>query len=340
MIKDEVTIYDIARELGLSASTVSRALSGNKGTNPGTRQKVFECAERLGYRANLFASNLRKGDTKTIGVIVHRLDSLFVSAFLAGAEKTASQKGYNLLIAQSFEDVEKEISNTQMMLDKRLDGLMVAVAKNSSDVKHFKPFQNFGIPLVFFDRINSNLDAPSFIIDNFTAASKVVDHLVGQGCKSIAHVTIPSSNFVYTERIRGFETAANQKEIKNQVIFIDTLDFESGQNLAGQVIKNGNLPDGFFFANDISAIGFIVGLQELGILIPQQVAVVGFNNDISCKIVKPNLSTINYPAFELGTMVANHLIEHILGNSNINMANQILLKSELIIRESSHRIKS
>ena len=335
----KVTIYDIAGKLNLSASTVSRALNGNKGINGVTRQKILDCAEEIGYRANLFASNLRKGDTKTIGVIVHRLDSFFVSTFLAGAEKTASQKGYNLLIAQSFEDVRKEVANTQTMLDKQVDGLMVAVAKNSMDIRHFKPFLNFGIPLVFFDRINTNFDAPSFVIDNFLAASKAVEHLVEQKCKSVVHVTIDSSNSVYTERIRGFEQTAKQLGIAHRIVYVDSLEFEYGRLLANKMVDSNDMPDGVFLANDITAVGFMSALQNLGVSIPDRVAVVGFNNDIFSRIIKPNLTTVNYPAFELGTMVTNHLIEHILGNSNLNAADQIVLKSELVIRDSSLRIK-
>ncbi len=335
----KTTIYDIATKLNLSASTVSRALSGAKGVNGETRQKVFDCAEGLGYRVNLFASNLRKGDTRTLGVIVPRLDSFFISTVLAGAERVASQKGYNLLIAQSFEDVTREIANTRTMLDKRVDGLMVAVAKNSKDVKHFMPFLNLGIPLVFFDRVNTNLDTPSFVIDNHLAASRVVEHLVEQGCQSVVHVTIDSMNSVYTERIRGFEETAEHLNIDHRVIFVDSLDFDNGQDLAIRLLDSNNLPDGIFFANDITATGFITSLQDIRIPIPDQVAVVGFNNDISSRIIKPNLTSVNYPAHELGTMVANHLIEHILGHSNLNITNQIVLKAELIARDSSLRIK-
>ncbi len=338
MIKEEVTIYDIARELGISASTVSRALSGAKGINDQTRKKVRQRAEEMGYRLNSFAANLRSGNSRTIGVIVHRLDSPFVATFLAGAEKSASQKGYNLLIAQSFEDVDKEIANTHMMLDKRVDGLMVALAKNSNDTRHFRPFINYNIPLVFFDRIDPQIETPCFVIDNYQAAVKTTAHLIEQQCKNILHVTVNSDNYVYAERIRGFSSTAGEAGVKSDVLKLKVLDFNSGRELAVQMTRLNQLPDGVFFANDISAVGFITGLNEQNIPVPRQVAVAGFNNDISSLVVNPNLTTIDYPAFEMGTMVANHLIEHILGNTNLNMTNQIVLKSELIVRASTLRL--
>lgn len=340
MNKGEVTIYDIAKKLGISASTVSRALSNNASINEHTRQKVTACAEQLGYRTNPFASNLRKGSTNTIGVIVHRLDSLFVSSFLRGAEETAATRGYNLIIVQSFEDVNREVENAKTMFEKRVDGLMVAVAKNSNTTAHFKPFIKYEIPLVFFDRIYHDTECASFSIDNYAAASKMAKHLAEQGCKNIVHATIKSTNLVYRERERGFKETLNELGIKNSIVYMPNINFESGKDLATQLFSKKNMPDGIFFSNDMSATGFIVGAQELGLKIPADVAVAGFNNDISSRIVKPNLTTINYPATELGTIAVNHIIDHLQGINNLNITNQVVLKSDLIIRESTMKIKN
>lgn len=337
MDKSEITIYDIAKELGISASTVSRALNNNASVSQKTRQEVADCAERLGYRNNPFAANLRKGTTNTIGVIVHRLDSLFISAFLSGAEKAAASRGYQLIIVQSFEDSNKEIANAKTMLEKRVDGLLVAVAKNSDSVAHFKPFNNFGIPLVFFDRIIPNLDCASFSIDNYSAACKVATHLAEQGCRDIVHATIESTSMVYRERERGFNETLDRLGIRHRTLLMPNIDFESGKDLANSLKTNGQMPDGAFFSNDMSAAGFITGVQDLGMKVPDDVAVVGFNNDITSRIVKPNLTTINYPANELGTMATNHIIDHLQGVNNLYVTNQVVLKSDLIVRESSVR---
>jgi len=338
MNKGEVTIYDIAKQLGISASTVSRALSNNASINIRTRQRVAECAEQLGYRTNPFASNLRKGSTNTIGVIVHRLDSLFVSTFLRGAEETAATRGYNLIIVQSFEDINREIENAKTMFEKRVDGLMVAVAKNSNTSAHFKPFIKYEIPLVFFDRINNDTDCASFSIDNYSAACKMAKHLAEQGCRNIMHATIESTNLVYRERERGFTDTLNNLGITNSTVYMSNINFESGMELADKLHQEGKMPDGIFFSNDMSATGFISGAQNYGLNIPEDIAVAGFNNDISSRIVKPNLTTINYPANELGTIAVNHIIDHLQGINNLNITNQVVLKSELIVRESTLRV--
>lgn len=339
MDRTEITIYDIAKQLGISASTVSRALNNNPNINAKTRQRVAECAEELGYRINPFAANLRKQSTSTIGVIVHRLDSLFISSFLSGAEKAAAARGYNLIIVQSFENVDKEIANVKTMLEKRVDGLLVAVAKNSSTVAHFKPFIDHNIPLVFFDRISTELDCATFAIDNYSAAARMAQHLAEQGCKSIIHATIESTNMVYKERIRGFNDALDRLKIKHKALFMPNIDFESGKNLALQLHHQKQMPDGIFFSNDMSATGFIMGAQELGLNVPNDIAVAGFNNDITSRIVKPSLTTINYPANELGTIATNHIIDHLQGVNNLYVTNQVVLKSDLIVRESSLRRK-
>lgn len=336
-MKKDVTIYDIAKALGISTSTVSRALSNSYNISNKTKTRVFACANRLGYRHNPFASNLRKGSTNTIGVIVHRLDSMFVSSLLSGTESTAASRGYNLLIVQSFEDVDREIANAKMMLEKRVDGLMVAVARNSESIEHFKPFFNFNIPVAFLDRIAPEPNLPTYTIDNYAAARKMAEHLAQQGCKNIIHATIDSCNLVYKDRIRGFDDALNSLGIEHQTIYIDNIDFESGKNLAIEMYHNKTLPDGIFFSNDMSATGFIIGLQEMGVNVPNDIAVAGFNNDISSRIVNPSLTTINYPASDLGSIAVNHIIDHIRGINDLNVTEQVVLKSDLIIRDSTIR---
>ncbi len=337
MKKREITIYDIAKELNLSASTVSRALNGHKAINEKTRAAVMQCAQKNGYRVNIFASNLRIRSTKTIGAIVPTLDSPFLSAILSSAEKFAAIKGYNLLIAQSFEDVEKEKANLKMMLDKRVDGLMVSVAQNSKNFSHYNILKQFKTPVVFFDRVVNTLDNTKFIIDNYLAAFNATKHLIEQGCKNLLHVSLNSDIQVYTDRDNGFKAACKQFGITNKTYFSAHLNIESGQFVATEIAKQEIKPDGIFFANDSAAVGCILALQQNGINVPADIAIVGFNNDYYSRIIAPKLTTVNYPAAELGTMVASHLIEQINGNLSTNVTNQVVIKSELIIRQSSTR---
>ncbi|MDA3890348.1 MAG: LacI family DNA-binding transcriptional regulator [Salinivirgaceae bacterium] len=339
MANKEITIYDIAKALGLSASTVSRALNENKVINKKTRKKVISYAESIGYQTNTFASNLRSQETKTIGVIVPKLDSKFISRCLAGAEKVATEKGYSLLISQSLENFEKEKANAKSMFKKRVDGLIVSLSKNSTSTTHFDPYPAKGIPVVFFDRTSNESEYSSYAIDNFDAGYRATKHLINQGCKNLIHITIECGCGVYKQRLDGFKKAIHEANLKNNgnILILDKLDLEEGKEAARKISKVKTKPDGIFAANDETAVGCILELQKLGYKVPNDIAVVGFNNDSVCQIISPELTTINYPAFELGTMVTNHLIEHILGNSNINLTNQIVLKSELIIRNSSNR---
>jgi len=337
MVEKEATIYDIAKKLKLSPSTVSRALNENKLITKTTRDRVKTYAESIGYQTNTFASNLRNRATKTIGVIVPKLDSKFISIFLAGAEKAATSKDYSLLISQSLEDNEREKANTKSMFKKRVDGLIVSLAQNSESTVHFNPFFAKEIPVVFFDRTPSNQEFSTYLIDNYNAGYTATKHLIDGGCRNLIHLSIDSKSLLYEQRRMGFNKAILDSGIKNtgKIINVETLDFESGKKAAQQIINSKILVDGVFATNDQIAVGCMLELQKSGIKIPDDIAFVGFNNDPICEVISPELTSINYPAFELGTLVTTQLIEHILGNSNIKHTHQTVLKSELVIRKSS-----
>jgi len=338
MQKKEVTIYDIAAEMKISASTVSRALSNNKSINSETIHKVLECAEKMGYRSNRFASNLRRQRTQTIGIIVPRLDSSFMSACLAGMEEVANQEGYNVIISQSFEQVEKEVQNAKTMFNNRVDGIMVSLAANTREINHFIPFMEKGIPVVFFDRVPCGSEHVSFVIDNFGAARQSCNHLIGQGCTYLAHITLEQKASVYIEREKGFFAAISEnKGIEQLVLRATDLSIETGIGMAMRLVRHHPFPDGVFVANDLAAVGIILGLQKLGVKVPEQVAVVGFNNDPISKVVIPNLSTVNYPGKETGRVTARSLIDHLEGRGNLVTTGPVVLDSSLIVRESSKR---
>ena len=166
----EITIYDIAKKLNISAATVSRGLKDHPGINKNTKKKILEAAEEMGYRSNTFASNLRKKSSNVIGVIVPRLNSNFMSDVLAGMEQAANEANYNLIISQSLESFKKEISNAHAMFNNRVDGLLVSLAYDTEDINHFKPFIKRGIPVIFFDRVIEHTEYPTIFIDNYKAA--------------------------------------------------------------------------------------------------------------------------------------------------------------------------
>lgn len=342
MIKEkEITIYDIASKLNISIATVSRALKDDPVVNKKTRKKVFKTAEEMSYRSNFFAKNLRSQKTKTIGVIVGKLTSNFQASVISGIENVAYKYGYNLIISQSSEQYAKEVEGAKTMFNGRVDGLLVSLAFDTKNLDHFEPFFKKDIPLVFFDRTMPHTKTISILIDNVEAAYYATNHLIEQGCKRIIHITAPSKQNVYTDRLRGYRQALEEHKIafnKNNVI-IGNLGFSDGAEAAEQILKMKPLPDGVFVANDNCAVGCMLALKKASIKIPEDIAFVGFNNDPVSEVIEPNLTTINYPGYEMGEVAANNLINHLNGTSNIETTNTVILRSDFIIRQSSLKRK-
>lgn len=335
----EITIYDIAKELDVSASTVSRSLKNHPSISSSTTKKVHEQAKKMGYRSNIFAQNLRRRETNTIGVIIPRLNSYFMASVLAGIEEVVNENGYNLIISQSFETIEKEASNVETMFKSRVDGLIVSLAYDTKDLSHFDQFSEKDIPIIFFDRVADYPSSTNIIIDNVQVAHQAITHLLDQGCKRIVHITGNQIRTVYKDRLEGYKKALRDKDMpfNSDYVIANRLNDKDGAKAAHQILEMTPRPDGIFAANDICAASCMVTLKEHGISIPKEIAVVGFNNDPISRCVEPKLTTINYPGEEMGKTVALNLINHLQDNGNIDMTNTIILNSELIVRESSAR---
>jgi len=335
----EVTIYDIARETGVSPATVSRALKNNPAISDKVRKKIKDKAESMGYRTNTFASNLRTKRTYTLGVIVPRLDSNFMSSVLAGIEKEANENGYNLIISQSFESQKKEVANTITMFNSRVDGLIVSLASDTVDMDHFKRYIDKKIPVLFFDRVCESFDCVNVVIDNFRMGYETTKHLIEQGCSKIMHVTGNQNCNVYSNRYKGYKSALEENSLSfDPLMVVETkLSIDDGVTIANEIVKMDNRPDGIFIANDACAAGLMSTLKSYGIKIPEDIAIAGFNNDPISHLVEPKLTTVNYPGYEMGEMVSKLMINHLNGISNLSMTNRIILKTELLKRESSSR---
>ncbi len=343
MIKEkEVTIYDIAGKLNVSIATVSRALKDDPVVSKKTKKRVFDMAREMNYRSNNFARNLRSQKTQTIGVIVPRLNSNFMSSVIAGIETIANSNNYNLIISQSSESVAKEISSVNTMFNNRVDGLLVSLAYNTTDLSHFDIFYQKNIPVIFFDRIIDHAHYTSIMIENKKAAKLATEHLIAQGCKRIVHITATSKLNVYKERLDGYKEALANHKIKfdKKNVISGNLSLEAGEAAAKLILKMKPLPDGVFVANDNCAVGCMLALKQAGVRIPEDIAFVGFNNDAVSKVIEPNLTTINYHGYEMGEVAALNLINHLNGTSAIHATNSIILRSEFIIRESSLKKKT
>ncbi len=333
----DVTIYDLATELNISVATVSRALKNDPVVSKKTKRRIFELAEKLGYRTNHYARNLRTQETNTIGFMIHELNSNFANSVLLGVEKVATEAGYDLIIAHSSESYEKEVANARNLFHKRVDGLIAALSFDTKNYDHFTQFADKGIPVVFFDRVEKGNNITVVIIDNYKCGYDATKHLIEQGCKRIAHITSNLGRNVYSERYRGYRDALFDSKVAldESLVFVDNLSENAGIQSAKKMLKLNPMPDGVFITNDFVAAAFIKTLKEYGKKVPEDVAVVGFNNDAIAHLIEPSLTTVNYPGIEMGEIAARTLINHLKGLSNIHQINTVVINSELIIRESS-----
>jgi LacI family transcriptional regulator len=225
------------------------------------------------------------------------------------------------------------------MLNNRVDGLLVSLAYDTTGIEHFEPFIKRKIPVLFFDRIFEHEHYPQIYIDNFKAAYEVTDHLLQQGCKRIVHITGNQLRNVYAERLRGYKKALEAHEIDfdDQLVIINDLSAKEAAAATEAILQMDPLPDGIFTVNDVSAVSCIQVLKKAGIKIPEQIAVAGFNNDPAACVIEPNLTTVNYKGYEMGEAAASMLINHLSNRQDLQQTHSLILRSELIVRESSKR---
>ena len=336
-IPKEITIYDIAKRLSISPATVSRGLQDHPAISKKTKKKIIDMVEEMGYRTNHFARNLRQQQTKTIGVIVHELNSSFITSVLAGIEKVTTDAGYDIIIAHSSESFKKEQANAKNLFNKRVDGLIASLSFDTTDLDHFKPFIEKGVPVMFFDRVEQDGYNPVVVIDNAKCGYIATMHLLDQGCKRIAHVTSSLKRNVYSQRFKGYKDALFDKGIAfdETLLLVNDLSEKAGIDAAIQIMKMNPRPDGIFITNDFVAAVCMRTLKEHDIMIPEDIAIVGFNNDAIGKLIEPPLTTINYPGIDMGEIAARNLINHLTGVNDIHQTNTIIVRSELIVRKSS-----
>ena len=337
MKEREVTIYDIASKLNLSSATISRALKDDPLVSKKTRKKIFELAEKLGYRSNHFAKNLRSQETNTIGFMVHELQSNFINSVLTGVEKITTDAGYDLIITHSSESYIKEAANAKNLFHKRVDGLIASLSFDTKNFDHFRLFVEKGVPVIFFDRVEQSNENTVVIIDNYKCGYKATQHLIEQGCRRIAHVTSNLARNVYAERFRGYRDALFDQGIAfdESMLIISDLSEKAGIESALKILAMKPVPDGAFITNDFVAAVCMRTLKESGISIPADIAIVGFNNDAIGHLIEPALTTINYPGREMGEVAARTLVNHLKGISTIQNINTIIINSDLVIRKSS-----
>ena len=338
--RKEVTIYDIAERLKLSPSTVSRGLRNHPAIRKSTISRIQEMAAIMNYQQNTFASNLRSNRSKTIGVILPRFESSFLSAVVSSIEKVVRSKGYNLLVSQSYDSNKLEMENLITHYNNRVEGLLINLTPETSNLAHLDLFLKKGIPVVLFDRVRSQPGSgfTTVSIDNRQAGYDVTTHLISQGCKRIVYLGENTTCPVFGERAKGYWQALAEHGLNAdpELIIEAHLSTDTGAEVVGRILKMKNRPDGIFTGNDMAAASLMFELKKAGVAIPGEIAISGFNNSYLSEIVEPSLTTVNYPGDEMGRIAAHSLMEML--DQEIQVATQnILLRHELIVRDSSRR---
>ena len=329
----QVTIMDIAHQLGISKSTVSRALRGHSDIHEGTRKMILDLAQQLEYQPNPLANALLKSRTNIVGILVPEFRHYFFPTMIMGAQEVLSKAGYNVMICQSDESYETEMANVKALMSSRVDGLLVSVTAQTNNFDHFRAVLRKEVPMVFFNRVCPELETPQVIVDDYEGAFQAVEHLIKQGYRRIAHLAGPNSLLVSRLRLNGYRDALQKHGLPldpDLIIHYD-LSEEKARIYANYLLSLPQPPDAIFAINDPTAIEIMLVAKSRGVKIPQELGIVGFSNDPVSAIIEPSLTTIEQPVWEMGRQAAKLLLEQMEHPHNVIHT----LPTRLIIRNSS-----
>lgn len=336
----DITLKEIAEKLGISITTVSKALKNYPDVSEKTKKAVIELAGKLHYTPNSFAVNLRTKESKTIGLIipevVHHFFSNVINAIIGEAEKN----GYLVIILQSNESLELEKKQVELLINKRVDGIIMSLSNESNNDEHIKDIINRKIPFVMFDKIAKLSNCNKVIIDDQKAAFNAVQHLIDMGCKKIAHIRGPLNPQNAIDRYLGYKKALEKNNIPfdpKLVFTCDQVTFEEGRYYAEMIVKERKDVDGIFAITDLVAVGVLDYLNEQKIAVPSQIALIGFSNWFMSQVITPKLSTVEQPSHEMGVTSFNLLLDEMLCHKEglPYTPKTIELDTSIIVRESS-----
>lgn len=339
--KNKTTIKDIANVLNISAAAVSKALHNDSRISEKTKKAVRQVAENLNYQPNHLASALRSGKSKLVGVIVPKTNSNFFSATIHNIEEVLNKEGYNIIITQSNESYKKECENIDTLLFTQVDGIIVSMANETVDLQHFEKVKQAGIPLITFDRGENDLNVDYIGIDDYDSSHRIVDHLVEQGCKRIAHIGGFKHTRIYNNRIRGYIDALEKHNLplEKELLLESNLSTEDGRNKMQELLALDKKPDAVYVAGDYAALGALQVLNEKNIKIPDEIALVGFGDEPFANMVTPKMTSVNQHSYQIGKIAAEKFLEYTKQNQIHQTLQKHILKAELIIRESSLKKK-
>ena len=336
----EITLKQIAETLGISITTVSKALKNYPDVSPKTKRAVLDLATSLGYTPNSFAVNLRTKESRTIGLIIPEVVHHFFSSVIDGIIAEAEKNGYLVIILQSNESLPMEKKQVELLLNKRVDGIIMSLSNDSNDDDHIKDIIRKEVPFVMFDKISKLIPCSKVIIDDQKAAFNAVQHLIQKGCSKIAHIRGPVNPQNAIDRFLGYKKALEKHNIpfdSKLVYTCKNVTFEEGKAFAKQIIEEHPDVDGIFVITDLVAVGVLAYFNDANIEVPDQVKVIGFSNWFMSQVITPKLSTVDQPSFDMGVASFQLLLEEINAKKDLLpfKPRTVELDTSIIEREST-----
>jgi LacI family repressor for deo operon, udp, cdd, tsx, nupC, and nupG len=340
--KKRTTIYDIAEKLNIAASSVSRALNNNNHVNEATKKLILKTAAELNYKHNSLASNLRKGQSKTIGVVVPFINQNFFSNVIAGIEEASYQKGYNLIICQSNEQQSKEINCINTLINQHVDCIVISLSVDSSDHQHLQNVIDNGIELIQFDRVADELETLKVINDNEQASLEAVSHIIEQGYKRVALLEGPQNLQIFRQRKAGYLSALKKygMPVLNELIIENAWTKELGASATRMLLNLPEPPDAIFAStSDFSALGVLEVALNMGIKVPSELGICGYSNEAFTEITSPSITTIDQFSIYMGKTIANLYFGEMENKEDTETIPKIIsIKPEVIVRSSTRKM--
>lgn len=333
----KITIYDIARELNITAATVSRALNNNPTISSKTRDMVMQKAKEMNYRQNKLALALKSGKSFNVGVIVPRIDRSFFATVIKGIQDELYVHGYHVIICQTYDKKELEIDNIDALINAQVDGIFMSISNSMTDLSEINRIIKKNIPLVFFDRKRDIPGVSSVTINDFEGGYLATEHLIKNGCRRIAHIAGDRTLHIYEDRFEGYKKALADYKIdfnENYVVESES-KVDAGALAADKILKLNPLPDAVFSSSDFVAIGLIKELKSKGYTIPEDIAVVGFSNEPMTQFMELTVSSVDQAPLEMGKMTAQIFLEQINSSGQVKIEKKVVLTPKLHVRMSS-----
>ncbi|ASF40184.1 catabolite control protein A [Halobacillus halophilus] len=330
-----VTIYDVAREANVSMATVSRVVNGNPNVKPATRKKVHDAIERLGYRPNAVARGLASKKTTTVGVIIPDISSIFFAELARGIEDIATMYNYNIILSNSDQNKDKELHLINAMLGKQVDGLVFMGGKITED--HIQEFKTSSVPIALAATVDESGETPAVNIDYQQASYEATELLLSHGNKEVAFVSGPEDTIINVQKLEGYKNAmrANGYDSPEDYIVSGDYSYDSGIEALEQLLEFDKKPTAVFVSSDEMALGVIHGAQDRGIRVPEDLEVFGFDNTRLATMVRPTLSTVVQPMYDIGA-VAMRLLTKFMNKEEVEEQN-VILPHRIIERNSTQQ---